>query len=191
MDTMIFAVLFNNLTLFAEIYLLVMGIIYVVKKKRHKGVGASSLIFGAFGIGQILASWLFSPNTIDIAGLIIIILWLFLSVTVVVLGCIILPSNGNAVVEKEDIKENAKKMCSACNCEAEETNRVFANTTEKGKLKLGNRQWFDIYTTYKVTYKCPQCGKTWNETTKEKTGKKLKKYDKLTKTWVEYDDAIF
>lgn len=175
--------------------LLTICIIILAKHKKNKIFGLLcliiSLLLPAIGMASCLANLTIGQD-LNYLRLPVLISFI-VGIANVILSFIIIP-NGKSVEsisEKEVAKENVKKMCPACNCEAEETNRVFANTTEKGKLKLGNRQWFDIYTTYKVTYKCPQCGKTWTETIKEKTGKKLKKYDKLTKTWVEYDDAIF
>ena len=187
--------LIGFLFLIINIAFIIISIVKISKKQKSKVYGIVSLIVTLL-LPFVEMSALMAIITPSIPGesgnmvvVIPIILSLLTSIANIVLSCIILPKGNEEKQEKQ--VEMEKVQCRECSCEAEEISKTFANTTEKGKMKVGNRQWFDIYTTFNITYKCPQCGKTWTENKKEKTGKKLKKYDKLTRTWVEYDDAIF
>lgn len=189
--------LIGFLFLIINIVFIIISIVKISKKQKSKVYGIVSLIVTLL-LPFVEMSTLEVTTPLSVPGesgngnmvvVIPIILTLLTSVGNIVLSCIILPKGNEEKQEKQVEMKNVQ--CSECNCEAEEISKTFANMTEKGKMKVGNRQWFDIYTTFNITYKCPQCGKTWTENKKEKTGKKLKKYDKLTKTWVEYDDAIF
>jgi hypothetical protein len=186
-----------NADLFLDIIVcitfLVANIIFLAKKKKNLLYSIISLVFSIVIFYTSASNFilcLFNNRTSLIGNY---IPFLFLSLINFTLNCFIV-SNKTDTRNKEKQEEQVEMknlQCSECNCEAEAISKTFANTTEKGKMKVGNRQWFDIYSTFNITYKCPQCGKTWTENKKEKTGKKLKKYDKLTRTWVEYDDAIF
>lgn len=173
--------------------LLTINIVLLAKKKRSKAFGIISLILSIFAIfitpGAISISLPIGEKASINVSTILFIIDTLLSIINIVFSCIILPKGSDEKQVKQ--VEIEKPHCTECNCEAEEISKNFANTTERAKLRVGNRQWFDIYTTYNITYKCPKCGKTWTENKKEKTGKKLKKYDQITKTWVEYDDVLF
>lgn len=189
-----------DLFLLSSIGFLIANIILVAKKKKNKVYGVIGLIFNllipilALSSFTAFASISSSESGMGMSvSLIPLIIVLVLSIANVVLSCIILPNNktGDTTNKKEEQKEIEKHFCNECNCEAEETNKIFANTTEELKLQLRKRQWYDVFTTFNITYKCPQCGKTWTENVKEKTGKKQKQYDETTKTWYDRGGGIF
>ena len=172
--------------------LLVICIILISKRKKNKIFGLlcmiTSLLLPAIAMSFCVANLTPGGQNLNYLRLPVLISFL-IGITNVILSFIIIP-NGKSVENpsiKEVDKEKKKAVCSDCGTEPEVVDKVFAGQTEKLIIGLGRRKWFRVISHFNVTYKCPNCNKTWTTNEKEETGKKVKYFDSKTRTWMDTD----
>lgn len=192
--------MFGILFILLGVAFLVVNIILLIKKKKNKNYGVTSLMLNILSpfLFQIVNTLIFvstisgpgssnssNPILMPITSLIIIA---SLSIINIILSCFILPkNNGGESTDNKTKQKEEKVLCSECGIEPEITNKVFAGQTEKLIIGLGSRHWYRVISHFNITYKCPQCGKIWTSNIKEETGKKVKQFDKKTRTWIDTD----